>query len=311
MTKFHINNKGEVRPCDVKVRDCGFGEVHYNTQEAAQRAYEQKMNPRTFSTTKKDRVDRSTTINETGSMDDIKIVENFNKESEKERALLSENPNATETQLVEAYRTAKSLSVYRALAAHDNFPIEQMSPHVFGAVITDEKTAVEKVNQMAESNTVWDEHFKSVWRRPVIEAKIKMLSNRDNQLSTELILEEGSKNPRSLRAACDSGRFPADKIKDQPAFNIRQKNIFETTNSEYLQGYAEWCAKNEYGYGATAKSSLQTVAENKNTNPETLDYVTRQATDESFLNKKILDIIYKHPNVKSSTKSSIDEIRRR
>lgn len=311
MAKFHINGKGEVLPCVASVRDCDFGdqEDHYTTKIEARKAYESQMAQNVIPDSENK---ANTPLRELNALakitNDPEVIEEaIERGSDRTLRNLARNDNFYDAErLVRAYDNATTDETKAALVKNINFPVSKMSGEEYLAKASSAKTIRQISREMSRSNEVNDTHAKTLEGGKAFMLELAILRNKDNQLTTDGVANLAHNSMFHLEAAIESGRYPANNIKELPREFINHGFVSKVKDPKYIKGFTDWAVVNTENKDSdiTVSSTFNAIANNPNTGARELDTVSRFQSDD-ISGRSALLAIYHHPNTDAETRDYV------
>lgn len=311
---FHTSRNGDIAPCDAPPGKCPLGgSPHYETEEQAEAALEDRMSDSLFTPgdsirqksdpSKMKLSELSQAVKDTS--DPEALDEGIKRGSNRTHKNMLKNENVSADQLKALRDQSESDEIRKAALNHKNFSPDNMNSDEFAQVAlrqTRPGTNLSK-GSMLEHDSVNDERLdayvdlaKKNKRHVNIDAALK---NPNNDLSNEAVLRHGSKDWTTSGAAVSSGRLSAEQIENLPEGTVYWGSVDRESNQEALDGYARWGAK-QHSTGkdlGNGEYIATRVAQNKNTSPETLD----ELGNKGLASREV----YANPNASEETRERL------
>lgn len=248
--KFHINNMGNPGKCAATKGGCPFGgeSEHFDSEDAARTNFERAKTEQLFAPLKKTLASSSVTDNETKKtprpLKELSALARDSRDSEilteaaefgSARTLgnLASNRDAPTEALVKAFERTDSDAVRLKLQANENFPVGLMNAEGIKKLYYSNPLKFEK--RMVD-DTITDSQADVIIRDYAYYGADKILSNPNNQISTEKLIEIAESDVTYLRTVIrNNPKYPLSERFDHLSTDQRVTVARHTDDSDVIR----------------------------------------------------------------------------
>lgn len=270
--KYHVNNKGEVRPCEAEKKLCHFGsERHFSNEKDARVFYEKEQEHRNKPLT----MTEMNNLAKTSS--NPKVLKEIAKNgSDRVIKNLANNIKADENSLRIAYKRSTKREILQALENNENFSVSLLNEDSVKRL----SRKYGWLNKIAQDDLIDDKLIKIISKYDSYAAE-NALKNPNNRISQNIFIEEVEKN-KNLVGFDDYRYLINDRI---DYLNDSQLKILasKVNDSNVLQKI--------YEKSSDSNGVKQELAQNENTSLLLLENLANNHNDYWVLNG-----VYHNPN---------------
>jgi hypothetical protein len=309
MARFHITAKGTTAPCTAQI-SCRLGgdADHFDSAEAAQQAYEERMADKLMpetATKKPIGLGELNKLAKEGSDPEV-LLRAVREGSDRTLKILAKNPNLTSEVFDEVLAKADlSLELRELFINHEKVGTKNLTPQDLLSVMSKYKTSHSKKCDLLASDDLTDAHLEAFITKDARGLTVTRithpglvplfaLGNPNNKLTEKSVvpwvenLEDSNSASLSVITALKGNHYPPDRLRGLPSKFIWPQNCLDERNPAVLEGFRKWADVHTMSDPDKANSVNIAIAQNRNASNETLSAI---ATSPNISNAVVRELL--------------------